>query len=996
MIGRNDKCLCGSGLKYKKCCLTRESPKALPSKNKILSLAQSRMDVKELSFAKIISTPYGEDLPFISVAGKKDLIRTALKHLDQNALEGAYVHTELDNCLSVRLLFQDIEADDDDDVHWRHFESVSNKVEVFLTESTRGGRLQIEVFRNEQPVQTSRYAIEVNSALAFLWLMLAKILDPKKMGSNAENFHKSFQEHLKNQKKTDTELARISTQLKGISLSSIRLSIEPILADGYPLNPSLPQFTLPDPLPAEMALKNKAFVAEASILRQRKSGLPTVFFSADKKQKSPRQDDDTPQRLSEMVSYYFSDGMVISAQKILTTKYALLLPPDLLPGQFAWPEGQALSSAQFGPMTHFDKGPGVIADEIEMVTADRRHVYIRDPKTLKIRQVMVDLIARLAERLARKEIQLDLTWANYEVKTGLRLSLLELKDQHFFQWRSSFFAAPLVNDSRFARIAGQFDLEKRKGLQGEFIPLKCGFLNLETKTLWFHNVPKDIQFWNNLRYGPYSVDCQISMDPKLQVCLLAQGQKNIQELKHSLQLLKSKKSNVSELPNQVGEITAKPELHLDCSGRFLLIRHLSPSSSDAQASATLENPFLNGFSSSSLQLFKLLGGGIPAHFENEARNLASSSVKRDFELKLLKHFGVVNLLIFETLSVYFQGTLSDGTLVQKSAEVLPFLETKILALMGDPRPYPLSELCSKQVYGKLKSFAAELRHLILKGSDKHEDADILILPEGEMQVQGLFEAELRLIFTVMTHAAVSSNGEIFTKSRLNLFNQIFPYDEERMKECGFLYSRERLGLESLLPQAISFQLPYAKTGMGLLAILSAFRTLLNSGFDFYLRGQKIEELQASEFRTEMTLADAKPEAINTPEVQTLNWFELNPKFFLYGEEIPPGQIGQLLNEGVVEHAGKFYLVPANRLPSLKRLSNFWERLQRGKKTGGGFSQGQQVYQVPKSQILEMLALRCSGIPVLGGTRWKQVCDFYDHLDANKAALVLPKSINAEL
>ena len=216
------------------------------------------------------------------------------------------------------------------------------------------------------------------------------------------------------------------------------------------------------------------------------------FFSTDKKQKSPQQDDDTPQRLSEMVSYYFSDGMVISAQKILTTKYSLLLPPDLLPGQFAWPEGQALSSAQFGPMTHFDKGPVVIADEIEMVTANRRHVYIRDPKTLKMRQVMVDLIARLAERLARKEIQLDLTWANNEVKTGLRLSQLELKDQHFFQWRSSFFAAPLLNDSRFARIVGQFDLEKRKGLQGEFIPLKCGFLNLETKTLWFHNVFRSI------------------------------------------------------------------------------------------------------------------------------------------------------------------------------------------------------------------------------------------------------------------------------------------------------------------------------------------------------------------------------------------------------------------------------------------------------------------------------------------------------------------------
>jgi hypothetical protein len=43
-IGRNDQCLCGSGKKYKKCCLIKEEPIALPA-----VLTQKSSELQELN-----------------------------------------------------------------------------------------------------------------------------------------------------------------------------------------------------------------------------------------------------------------------------------------------------------------------------------------------------------------------------------------------------------------------------------------------------------------------------------------------------------------------------------------------------------------------------------------------------------------------------------------------------------------------------------------------------------------------------------------------------------------------------------------------------------------------------------------------------------------------------------------------------------------------------------------------------------------------------------
>jgi SNF2 family DNA or RNA helicase len=83
------------------------------------------------------------------------------------------------------------------------------------------------------------------------------------------------------------------------------------------------------------------------------------------------------------------------------------------------------------------------------------------------------------------------------------------------------------------------------------------------------------------------------------------------------------------------------------------------------------------------------------------------------------------------------------------------------------------------------------------------------------------------------------------------------------------------------------------------------------------------------------------------------------------------------------------------------LQAFWDRLRRGGKTrSGGFGSdnAQDHYPLGKSQVLEMLALRSSGIPVIGGEKWREICAFYDRLDsgANRRAFEKPNGVHAEL
>ncbi len=116
-----------------------------------------------------------------------------------------------------------------------------------------------------------------------------------------------------------------------------------------------------------------------------------------------------------------------------------------------------------------------------------------------------------------------------------------------------------------------------------------------------------------------------------------------------------------------------------------------------------------------------------------------------------------------------------------------------------------------------------------------------------------------------------------------------------------------------------------------------------------------------------------------------------------GEEIDPQQMGHFGSGGVIEHEGKLYLVPPKQMPSLRRLENFWLKLQKGKVESSRKKGGDKVYQLPRHQILELLALRSSkAYGIRGDEEWKKICEFYDNLGVAHRNFSLPKTVTAEL
>ena len=127
------------------------------------------------------------------------------------------------------------------------------------------------------------------------------------------------------------------------------------------------------------------------------------------------------------------------------------------------------------------------------------------------------------------------------------------------------------------------------------------------------------------------------------------------------------------------------------------------------------------------------------------------------------------------------------------------------------------------------------------------------------------------------------------------------------------------------------------------------------------------------------------------ENQGIDWFALNPEFFLNKEEISPDQIYQLLQESALKHQGKFYVLnESGHVPTLRALQWFWRKVHRTQ------IDGRARFLLPRHQVLDLLALRATGISINGDDRWKQICEFYDNLDKPRKPIQLPKSFQAQL
>lgn len=368
-----------------------------------------------------------------------------------------------------------------------------------------------------------------------------------------------------------------------------------------------------------------------------------------------------------------------------------------------------------------------------------------------------------------------------------------------------------------------------------------------------------------------------------------------------------------------------------------------------------------------------LSQGLPFLLSTEARDVATRARgKRDWDLKLLRNLGVLQYLMLEVLSFHYEGTLIDGTPIKKE-EIFPSLHEKIQSLLVSgtgvvlARDMTLIELCSKSVLFYFEDFVTKTLETLSKSESFYSE-------QGEIILEGVVEREFRVIYELLKKMALSSGGEAFKKSRTSFLSKIWTGDAEKETHLN----------------SGTFHFPKAnKNSSQMHETLEALQALIPFGFKIFFKGQPLQELTDDEFQIDFVLQTDAQEKF-------FNWFELNPRFFLRGEEIDPDNMGSFGGNGVIEYNGKLYLVPRKQMPSLRRLENFWQKLQKGKAEAGKKEDADKFYRLPRHQILELLALRSSGVAIRGDEEWKKICEFYDNLGTNSREFKMPSTVKAEL
>lgn len=634
-------------------------------------------------------------------------------------------------------------------------------------------------------------------------------------------------------------------------------------------------------------------------------------------------------RLAGMIRYNFSNGMQIVAKEILRHPLQRQVPRDLLPQ----PKGPNSIFAQW-PLT------------------PQRDVFVSQ-SLREVEEIMQSLLANLATKHRQKKIELYLQ-TKAQANRAMKIQSLEFDPTTELDWRVDFVEKKEL-EAEFKLMS--FRKQQMTFFESFAVEPLSGLVLVHPWLREWNQLESTLQSLLREGHGKFLTEGQM---PTVEL----EGE---QEVKSLIKYLRTRviPVKITGESRTLGSQQSVTSLMLDEMGRFE-IQH--------QARVLGQKDLVRkGWSGKSQVYLQTLSEGLPYLLNSEAKDIAARARgKRDWDLKILKHLGILQYLFFETLSLHFDGTLVDGSVVSRE-NVFAALQEKIQTLLVSgtgvvlARDLSLTELCSKTVLFHFEDFVA-------KTFSSLKSSEAFYSEQGEVILEGIVEREFRLIFELLKKMALASGGEVFRKSRTSLLSKISLADTAKG--------------ELLINGPFCF--PKAdQTTSQVHETLESLQALVPQGFNIYYRGQPLQELNEDEFQVDFVLqTDA--------EQKFFNWFELNPRFFLRGQEIDPDSMASLGGGGVIEYEGRLYLVPRKQMPSLKRLEKFWLKLQKGKKESGAKNKSEKIYQLPRHQILELLALRSSGVGIRGDHEWKKLCDFYDQLGTKTRELKLPETIKAEL
>lgn len=634
-------------------------------------------------------------------------------------------------------------------------------------------------------------------------------------------------------------------------------------------------------------------------------------------------------RMADMIRYNFSNGVQISAREILRHPLQRMVPGELLP--------QAkLPTSVFAQWPLIQQaGAGFISQALH-----------------ELEEIMQALIANVVSHHNRRKVDLYLQTKG-NANHAMKITSVEFNPVNEVDWR--------------------VDFRERRELEAEF------------RLMSFRKQP--LHFYES--FAVEVNDGVVIVHPWLRE--LSQLQETLSGIHEDLMLVERQMPTV----DLVGELEIKTLL------RYLRTRtipvKIEGESRTLQAHQSLTEIRLEenggfyiqhqariqgqkdlarrGWSTKMVLYLEALSQGIPYLLNVEAKDLATRvRTKREWDMKMLKHLGILQYVLLETLSLHFDGHLTDGSTVKKE-ELFNSLQNRVqtLLIVGTGgvfvRDLPLTELCSRSVLACFEDFV----QLTFKALGNNE---AFYSEYGEVVLEGVIEREFRLLYEILKKMALVTGGEVFKKSRTALLNRISNQGatpDQRWEDMTFHFPSSEGD----------------KKAGGVHTALESLQNLIPFGYKIFYKDQPLQELEEDEFHVDFLLQVEG-------EQKNFNWFELNPKFFLRGEEVDPDRFLSLGSGGVIEYEGKLFLVPQKQMPSLRRLENFWQKLQKGKAENAKKKGSDKVYHLPRHQTLELLALRSSGVAIRGDEEWEKLCKFYDNLGNANRVLKLPPSMKAEL
>lgn len=667
-----------------------------------------------------------------------------------------------------------------------------------------------------------------------------------------------------------------------------------------------------------------------------------------------------------VLQYLFSDGLILYGNQILFHRYSKFVPRHLLPLSVNV-NSELRARVRHGRLTSW---------QIEAEQA----------------VISVLMAAARASRLAKTHPEMDPLalyfchddQANRE-REAARIETVELGSEEWGPWRLNTALPEPVSHVHYGRARIELDPDELGDLHGLS---QTFFVDPSKGRLLFHGFADQLQRLR-ARLGPG----QAAADRGLTIHL--SGHANIQASLQEISELGVERGRQGRLPVfprsiEVAKEKIKPRLSITGDGSFRFSVLI-----DAEGGPLEAHGLPQG---SSYLLFNLQNGlGATTGFANAQLAHARKGLKRERDLKILKSIGYSTLIFHDAACFALGLPLSDGTLAKTERELCDSLFTRLGSLILKSEGWPiqsgsLTELCSKNVTTLIEGFVRQVV-MDFEGRDTS-----LYLPHGELRLKGLSRHVALLFHAMVADLAVATQGQCFTKARTKYFEEFL---HGRVSP-----EREDMSVRPAVDSETAARMVY-QPGINERYVFpessrpprgERILSLINQGFQLAIDGKEVEEFDATDFRPEFTIREAPQEAVPTGG-HKINWFELNPKFFFRGTEITGDQAQRLSRDGLLEFDGKLYRVKAQDMPSLQRLTKFWASIQ---SHAAGILRSKRrktedtYFQLPRSQTLELLALRASGVKMRGGPKWDEICRFYDSLNDERETIRLPESFKAQL